>query len=633
MAESSNPTHILSPLELIPKEEPDTQDRPNSPNPFLLVDQVEFTFDEITFNTNNEVTLLYPSHSQSEYFKVVSDFISKCCLKEAFTRAPNQYVKYLAEFWYTTKTLEDNKIWVSTPIWGIRGEINVTTFRNALRANYLSHSGGKTCRHDQISNKDAIILYYLANGVEIDFAKVIWDDIIHKLDKKSREKVVPYPQFISILLEYMMPEYENDELTLNPTQVFSVHNVPVESQVPKTSSKVKKKVSKGKKLGARSGLKRKQSSKHTNPSQPSVSIPVDTDLHKEDQQAAGGPTSLGDTSKEGAHPHLSSGSRSGAALNPIRLLIIVSNGSMTDLLLLADLGSWTNPIILVDKTKSAGDGLKTTHTGLGINEESNSAKISKTIKLEDLSKMMKDVQTDFMDLDSPEDEPIFVQDENEEEEEADKDEDTHATSHEETEDPSVPYPPSPKTLEQQKAKAEAEVALLTAKPAYPNVDQLSQFLVNSIKPELSKLLSSYGFSSFIPSELKELSSKINWEFPAKFLALPSQVSSVQAKLKTLDALPSLLKKVTNTLNMFAHIMETASPKAKDKGVPSAGQVGASLAEGEKNTYQASISQLFQRKIAKDTTKANLKQKPTTTTPPTTSSFKSPFFPSPPRSTP
>nr|GEV33768.1 hypothetical protein [Tanacetum cinerariifolium]GEV35277.1 hypothetical protein [Tanacetum cinerariifolium] len=142
MAESSNPTHVPLPPKLIPKEEPDTQplNRPDCPNPFLHTLQVEFNFDEITFNTNNEVALLYPSHSNSEYFKAVWDFISKCCLKEAFTRAPNQYKEYLFEFWYTAKTLEENKIWVTTPTRAIRGKVSVATFSSALRANYLSHS-------------------------------------------------------------------------------------------------------------------------------------------------------------------------------------------------------------------------------------------------------------------------------------------------------------------------------------------------------------------------------------------------------------------------------------------------------------------------------------------------------------
>nr|GEU29759.1 hypothetical protein [Tanacetum cinerariifolium] len=135
MAESSNPTQIPSSPGVTPKEEPITLDRPESPNPFLPADQVEFSFQEIALTTNKEVTLLYPSHSNSKYFKVVLDFISKC---------------------------------------GIRGDIGITTFRNALRAHYLPHSSGKTGGHNQISNKDAIILYCLANGVEVDYAKLIW---------------------------------------------------------------------------------------------------------------------------------------------------------------------------------------------------------------------------------------------------------------------------------------------------------------------------------------------------------------------------------------------------------------------------------------------------------------------------
>ncbi|GKB20403.1 retrovirus-related pol polyprotein from transposon TNT 1-94 [Tanacetum coccineum] len=108
---------------IVELEEHVTLDKPKSPNPFLPVTQVEFTFEEIAFTTNNEVALRYPSHPNQEYFKDVSDFISKCYLKEAFTRAPTQYKEYLSEFWYTAKTLEDSKVWVSTPTGGVRGDI------------------------------------------------------------------------------------------------------------------------------------------------------------------------------------------------------------------------------------------------------------------------------------------------------------------------------------------------------------------------------------------------------------------------------------------------------------------------------------------------------------------------------
>ncbi|GJT62984.1 hypothetical protein Tco_1006517 [Tanacetum coccineum] len=121
MAKSSS--HNPSSPEITPKEELVTLDKPESPNPFLVADQIEFSFDEIAITTNNE---------------------------EAFTGASTQYKEYMCEFWYTAKTLDDSKIWVSTPIGGIRRDI--------------------------------------------DYAKLIWEDIIHKLNKKTREKVVPYPR-------------------------------------------------------------------------------------------------------------------------------------------------------------------------------------------------------------------------------------------------------------------------------------------------------------------------------------------------------------------------------------------------------------------------------------------------------
>ncbi|GJY87962.1 hypothetical protein Tco_0502590 [Tanacetum coccineum] len=165
MAESSSQVPSSPPI--IPKEEPVTQDRPESPNHFLPADKVNFNFDEMLFTTNNEVALVYPDHPKSEYFQLVSDFISKCCLRKAFTSAPTQYVEYLAEFW-----------------------------------------------------------------VNVDFAKIIWEDLIHKLNKKSRERVISYPRFISILLEYMAPEYDNESLTINLTQVFSVNNWALKPNQP-----------------------------------------------------------------------------------------------------------------------------------------------------------------------------------------------------------------------------------------------------------------------------------------------------------------------------------------------------------------------------------------------------------------
>ncbi|GJZ47199.1 hypothetical protein Tco_0601031, partial [Tanacetum coccineum] len=164
---------------------------------------------------------------------------------------------------------------------------------------------------------------------------------------------------------------------------------------------------------------------------PSPPTPVVGEMHNETQQAAGGPTSLGATSEERAHPQHSSGHDA--------------------LAYLADPGiSVPNPSVLVDKTKSTRDGLKTAHTKSGANEESGADEISKKIKMEDLLDLLKDTRSAFFTLDSPTDEPIIVKDES-------KEEDTEATSHDVPEDTSVPPSPSLKSAKIQELMAQVHL--------------------------------------------------------------------------------------------------------------------------------------------------------------------------------
>nr|GEW16493.1 retrovirus-related Pol polyprotein from transposon TNT 1-94 [Tanacetum cinerariifolium] len=165
-----------------------------------------------------------------------------------------------------------------------------------------------------------------------------------------------------------------------------------------------------------------------------------------------------------------------------------------------------------------------------------------------------------------------------------------------------------KELEQAKVIAEAEVASMKAKPSYPDINWLTELLVTSLKPELSKLLASHDFASCLPTKLKEFPSKIiglsreikelkqhikdmEIELPGDLKEIPSKLEtftssiynlSSQEKLKTLDSLPGLLKTVTNTLNRFATLVENASG-ATTTGVLSADKATASPAEGEKDT--------------------------------------------------
>ncbi|GKA72472.1 hypothetical protein Tco_0778688 [Tanacetum coccineum] len=280
-------------------------------------------------------------------------------------------------------------------------------------------------------------------------------------------------------------------------------------------------------------------------------------MHKEAQQAAGGPTSLGATNEEGAHPQLSNGS---------------------------------NLNVLVDKTKSPGDGLKIAHTDSGVNEKSRANDISLKVKLEDLSYILKDTRSAFFTPDSLPYEPIIIPDKSKEEEEVAKDKDTEATSHDVPKDTSIPPPPSIKSTLIQELMA-----------------QLTKLLVTSLKPKLSNLLASRDFTSCFPTKLKKLPINIirlsgeikelkkhvrdmEIELPGdiKEISTKLQVSLVKENLKTLDSFPSLLHKVTDTLNRFAIMVENAS-EVTSMNVPSAGQATASPAEGEMLTQTCKMN--------------------------------------------
>ncbi|GJT25675.1 hypothetical protein Tco_0895612 [Tanacetum coccineum] len=184
-----------------------------------------------------------------------------------------------------------------------------------------------------------------------------------------------------------------------------------------------------------------------------------------------------------------------------------------------------------------------------------------------------------MDLDSPEDNPIIVVDESEEDDEVHKDKGIHSTSNVKTKDASVSKPLFPRSIQLQEL-----------------TNQLNELLVKSLHTEFSKILAArlknqvHEVEIELPGDLKEIPTKLEdftksvislisqvvelktlqWELPLDFLSLPTQVAYVQAKLKTLDALPSLLQKFTEALDRFAQVFNTASKKAGDTSVPLAG---------------------------------------------------------------
>ncbi|GJY86855.1 hypothetical protein Tco_0500881 [Tanacetum coccineum] len=404
----------------------------------------------------------------------------------------------MCEFWYTAKTLDDSKIWVSTPTGGIRGNIG--------------YSG-------EIGAKGTLKKSFLPPSKEVDYAKLIWEDIIHKLNKKIREKVVPYPR------------------------------CACELQSSKTFLKSKE-VPQGKNPGAKSGLRRKQSSKHTFESKTEASKSKTGQSEKETQSSS---------AKDNSLSHHSPPTPVGPPVKkePTLSLVVVC----MHLILIEPV--YSTSFHLHSESASGHDASVDSTAEADLE---NSAPNDFIPAQQDL---LKDTRYAFFTPDSLQDEPIIVSDESEEEE-VEKD-DTHATSHDVPEDTSIPHPPSLKSVQIQELMAQLK----------KHVQDMEIELPGDLKEIPTKLETFTSTISSLSSQVVELKN-IQWELPAEFQALPSQVSLVHEKLKTLDSLPILLNKVTDTLNRFATMVENALGAAHNN-VPSAGQASASPAEGEKHT--------------------------------------------------
>nr|GEW96049.1 hypothetical protein [Tanacetum cinerariifolium] len=404
------------------EQAPQQQEMAKNLVPFTHAKQVGFNLEDVILNTNNEVALLYPEHSTKEIF--------------------------------LSKALDNSNVSFLIPTGGIYGVLRVNTFRKAIGAHYPPYSSDyvdppsieiveaadginypvlrdKTRGFDQITNKDAIILYCLANGVNIDHAMIFC--VNNRALKPDQTEGPPF--------------------TAHMMAICNVEK-PVAFKAPRTFSQTKMKVSQDTKPGAKTGHKKHQLLPNNllclavRQQKPPVSTHVDTKKHKDDQQAAGGPTSLGVTSEKGAHPQLSSGydasADSTAEADPKTSAVNdsfppqqgkdkrIKNYSLDHIFAGTDLN------VLADKTKSVSDGLEIILTTPETRTR-NAAKPSKEIKfgeimVEDLEKLMLNVKADFKDLDSPEDDPIIVVDDGEEDEDEDNNDEIHSTINDETED-------------------------------------------------------------------------------------------------------------------------------------------------------------------------------------------------------
>ncbi|GJY33364.1 retrovirus-related pol polyprotein from transposon TNT 1-94 [Tanacetum coccineum] len=399
---------------------------------------------------------------------------------------------------------------------GVRGEIGITTFRNALREQYLPHSSMyvpppsiTTVKpwfttigyRGEIGAKETLKKCCLPPRVHVDYEKIIWEDLIHKLNKKTREKIVPYPRFLSLLLEHMMPEYENEEFTINPTQVFSVHNLtlkPNQPEEPPFTDHMKAIF----KLYVPVDSKAPKPSSQTEEVPKAKSLELKVDSKENDLQ----------------NTHLSP---------PLR---------------------HPNPKLANQKRKQSPVRPRTKSQAI--------LHLPHQCKAGGFRDILKDTRSAFFTHDSPSDEPIIVSYKSEEEEKV------HLLQSQKEE------------LEQAKAKGEAEVASMKAKPSYLDIHQLTKLLIKELKKHVRDM------EIELPGDLRDSNKTRDIHFHYLQSFIP-----VQQKLKTLDSLPSMLHKVTNTLNRFATMVENASG-ATSMNVPSTGKATASPTEGEKNTKDA-----------------------------------------------
>nr|GEY54102.1 hypothetical protein [Tanacetum cinerariifolium] len=346
------------------------------------------------------------------------------------------YKEYLAEFWYSTKALKNSKVSFSMPTGGIYGEVGVNTFRNAIGAHYLPHSS----EYVAPPSIDIVRPWFETTG---------YGETVH-VKGTLKKSLLLHVEIINGTYYPVFRRY--GKLTLYHTQVFSINNwslkpnqtkeplftyhmlairsaiEPVVFKALKSSSSAVR-VPQGIKLGVKPGHKKhltslKQpfvSSKEvtkggssktptsskpshskkrkefssaidSNPSQPSVSTPVDTGMYKEDQQATGGLTSLEVTIEARANPQLSSDM---SALNLNKTIYSVS--------------------FIIHSEFASG----------------NDASV--------VSKAGADLGNSPLNLDSPEDDPIIVVDDSDEDEE----DEVHATTNIETEDTLVSKSSSP----------------------------------------------------------------------------------------------------------------------------------------------------------------------------------------------
>nr|GEW29310.1 DNA-directed DNA polymerase [Tanacetum cinerariifolium] len=143
---------------------------------------------------------------------------------------------------------------------------------------------------------------------------------------------------------------------------------------------------------------------------------------------------------------------------------------------------------------------------------SDKEEASSTIKLEDLAKLVSQIQPSVNDLDSPEDDTVIIVDE------SDKDE-----PNAETKEPSVPRSSSPSSLPTELKDLPSKFNELSdeVKGLKTQVHELGIELPKELKEILTTLEAFMTTVTSLTSQVDELKT-LHWELPEEFLSLPAQ---------------------------------------------------------------------------------------------------------------
>ncbi|GJT88111.1 hypothetical protein Tco_1069828 [Tanacetum coccineum] len=305
-----------------PQQQHDQPKSLESPITCDLAPQVDYNHDQINIKPHNEVALLYPEHKNSEYYKVVSDFIFK-----EYDEPPTQ--EMVKQFFPT--------IGYSVPI-----ESTGTLKKSFLHPRWSVHNWA--LKKDQPKGPpftDHMLAICTTNEPIVFQAP----KSIRPADKMEPEGKKPGAK--------TRQRRKSVPLTMNNhlSKLEAIKGAPLSKEDTKSQA------------GHSKRKKKSGTTKGKNLNQPSASTHMVAELYKEALQATSGPTSFGVIGEVRADPQLINSIADPGKSAPKDLLSQQQgNDEGTQNFSFDHIIVGNNPNVLIDKTQSGGDGLGTVQT-------------------------------------------------------------------------------------------------------------------------------------------------------------------------------------------------------------------------------------------------------------------------------